>query len=268
MRLPEDFRLTLTGKVSRFRSRDLILDDFIGILRHILRGDEFRPDIFRSWSMALEVEPAPSIEERLEQTLVCNLYRVRPSVAEVAGLFGVAEPQGLNVAEEVYPGYPGLVVTAGALHKMTWGFPLPMKGKTGQPIKPKAVNNTRTDKLATSFWKPSFERRRCLIPISAFAEAEGPKGSKTRTWLSVPDQPVFAAAGIWRESVEWGLVYSMVMTKACLAMGDIHDRMPVLLAPEDYGAWLDGTPAAAFALCRPYEGELAIERTDQLWVKR
>ena len=33
---------------------------------------------------------------------------------------------------------------------------------------------------------------RCLIPLAGFAEAEGAKGSKTRTWFNVKDQPIFA----------------------------------------------------------------------------
>ena len=41
---------------------------------------------------------------------------------------------------------------------------------------------------------------RCLIPLTGFAEAEGAKGSKTRTWFNVKDQPIFAWAGLWRVS--------------------------------------------------------------------
>src|SRR6476620_11182493 len=115
---------------------------------------------------------------------------------------------------DVYPGYPGLVVANDELRSMVWGFPLVLKGKQGQPLKPKPVNNARADKLDGFMWRYSFHRRRCLIPVSQFAEAEGEKGRKTRTWFSLPDQDVFAVAGIWRDSLEWGLCYSMVMTEA------------------------------------------------------
>lgn len=85
--------------------------------------------------------------------------------------------------------------------QMTLGFPLAMTSKkTGKPPKPKPVSNTRADKLDSFMWRFSFQERRCLIPAEAFAEAEGPKGSKTRIWLSLPDQPVFAVATIWRDS--------------------------------------------------------------------
>jgi hypothetical protein len=56
--------------------------------------------------------------------------------------------------------------------------------------------------LNKSMWiglarKPQW---RCLIPVTEFAEAEGAKGSKTRTWFRVKDQPIFAYGGLWRES--------------------------------------------------------------------
>jgi hypothetical protein len=77
---------------------------------------------------------------------------------------------------------------------MIWGFPLQLKGKHGQPLKPKPVNNTRADKLGSNFWYNSFEQRRCLIPLTAWAEAEGPTRAKTRTWLSLMGYPKQAAA--------------------------------------------------------------------------
>ena len=133
---------------------------------------------------------------------MCNLYRMTKATAEIAHLFGARAEQGANFANEVYPGYPGLVVAEGEARVMTWGFPLVLKGKSGQPLKPKAVNNAREDKLSTAFWRASFERRRCLIPVSAWAEAEGAKGAMTRTWYSLAGDEVFAVAGIWRRRRE------------------------------------------------------------------
>jgi len=199
---------------------------------------------------------------------MCNLYRMDNSAAEVARLFGVEAPAGSNIGTEVYPGYPGLVFDGEALRSMAWGFPLARKGAKGQPLKPKPINNTRTDKLQGGFWRPSFETRRCLIPLNAFAEAEGPKGSKTRSWFSIPDQPIFTAAGIWRDSAEWGPVYSLVMTDACIEVEGIHDRMPALIAPQDREQWTTGRPNDALALCVPYAGEISVDRTREPWAKR
>jgi len=207
---------------------------------------------------------------------MCNLYTNKATREEIAALFGetlrwrreLHEMPG-NYAAEVYPGYTGLVFAENRLQAMNWGFPLPqVSKKTGKPIKPKPVNNARTDKLHTQFWKASFESRRCLIPLTAFAEAEGEYGSMTRTWISLPDQPVFCCAGIWRWSEEWGAVYSMVMTEPCEATACVHDRMPVILRPGDYATWQGGATAEAFGLCVPYAGAVTIERTGEPWVAR
>src|SRR6478752_5819771 len=166
---------------------------------------------------------------------MCNLYRMRKSADEIAQLFGAtADPPG-NAGDTVYPGYPGYVVAEGRVRQMTWGFPLTLKSKNGQPLKPKPVNNCRTDKLDSFMWRYSFQERRCLIPVTGFCEAEGEKGSKTRTWFALPDQELFAVAGIWRDTPEWGPAYSMVMTEACQHVAGVHDRMPVILQPKDWG---------------------------------
>lgn len=200
---------------------------------------------------------------------MCNLYRMTKPAIEVAAWFGAVEGAGdANFAAEVYPGYTGLVVAEGAVRAMTWGFPLVLKGAKGQPLKPKPVNNARTDKLATPFWRHAFENRRCLIPLEAWGEAEGPKGRMTRTWLSLPDVQLFAVAGVWRPSDEWGECYSMVMTdSAGTEAAAVHERMPVLLAPADQARWLGGSPEEAFGLCQAWEGPLAITRTADPWAK-
>ena len=199
---------------------------------------------------------------------MCNLYKMTRTVDEVARLFGaIADPPG-NAGDTIYPGYPGYVVAARHVRQMTWGFPLVMKGKNGQPLKPKPVNNARADKLDGFMWRYSFQERRCLIPVSTFAEAEGEKGAKTRTWFSLPDSDLFAVAGLWRDSPEWGLCYTMVMTEACIHVADVHDRMPVILKREDWGDWLDGQPDQAGLLCRPYPDLLVCDRTTDAWVRR
>lgn len=112
--------------------------------------------------------------------------------------------------------------------------------------------------------------RRCLIPLTGFAEAEGPKGSKTRTWFGVKDQPIFAWAGLWRPSAEWGDVYSCVMTGCNEAIRPVYDRMPVLIEPHEYDQWLHGTLDDALAFqnrCFPDE-LIMMDRTTELWAKR
>lgn len=150
---------------------------------------------------------------------------------------------------------------------MTWGFPLSLTGKRGQKLQPKPVNNARADKLHSPFWRDSFVRRRCLIPVSAWAEAEGERRQMTRTWYSLSGSDLFAVAGVWRPTVEWGNAFSMVMVDGCAQMAEAHDRMPVVLSAGDWDRWMTGAPDEALALCRTCDSTLAIERTAERWVK-
>lgn len=189
--------------------------------------------------------------------------------AEIANLFGRPVAPGANFAAESYPGYPGLVATGESVRAMTWGFPLVLKSKkTGAPLKPKPVNNTREDKLGTAFWRDSFAKRRCLIPVTAWAEAEGAKGSMTRTWYSLPDRDLFAVTDVWRPTAEWGESYSMVMVDGCEEMADVHDRMPTILRCGDWEQWVEGAPEDAFALLRPWTDPLTVQKSDEPWVRR
>ncbi|WP_447728920.1 SOS response-associated peptidase [Sphingomonas koreensis] len=206
---------------------------------------------------------------------MCNLYKTRKSAAEVAAYFRTDAPANFNVGEEVYPGAPGLVVVENedvrAVRSMTWGFPLAMKSKvTGKPIKPKPVNNIAD--LTSWMWRNIAPRpaNRCLIPVTEFAEAEGEKGSKTRTWFSVTDQPLFAWAGMWRDSDEWGPVYSGLMTDANEAVSQVHNRMPVVLHVDEHDAWLHGSIDDVIGFQgRVFPPELiAMERTQDSWLRQ
>lgn len=209
---------------------------------------------------------------------MCNLYKIKSSRTEIADFFDsigkspvtkgmTSSGSEANTAEQVYPGYPAHVFAKGDVKAMTWGFPLHRKGAKGQPLKPKPVNNTRTDKVKSYFWRSSFEHRRCLIPVTSFAEAEGAKGAMTRTWFADSDGSMLAMAGIWSDTDEWGAAYSMLMTEANRQVAPIHDRMPVILTADQWDRWLTGSPQEAFALCQPYNGSLAIDRTEEPWFK-
>ena len=68
----------------------------------------------------------------------------------------------------------------------------------------------------------------------------------------------------------------MVMTEACHHVAGVHDRMPVILRPQDWGDWLGSEaepqdhrpPDAADLLCRPYPELMVVERTGESWVRR
>jgi putative SOS response-associated peptidase YedK len=205
---------------------------------------------------------------------MCNLYTVRKSREEVAAHFRARTPDvAFNAPEETLPGYPGMVVREvdgeRVLQSMTWGFPLRLKSMK-PTSKPRPVNNIAG--LRKSMWKGLAMKPqwRCLIPLTGFAEAQGVKGSKTRTWVTIKDQPIAAWGGLWRESAEWGAVYSGAMTNCNEAMRPLHDRMPVLLQPEEYDQWLRGSFDDLIAFQeRSFPNDLIqITPTTDLWVKR
>lgn len=121
----------------------------------------------------------------------------------------------------------------------TQHFPLTLTGKSSQLLKPRPINNARADKLVSFMWRHSFLERRCLVPMSEFAEAEDEKGSKTRACFTLPDEPVFAVANLERHG-RAGPSYSMIVTEACIQVAGVHDRMPVILRRDDCAiGWTD-----------------------------
>ena len=208
---------------------------------------------------------------------MCNLYSSTMPQDAMRGLFEVEADRdrlgNLAPLRAIFPRHDAPMVRRGEngareLVPAHWGFVLPQTSKrTGQPIMPKAVNNARDDKLASSpFWRSSFEERRCLIPGTSFCEAKG-RSPAIHTWFVVLDEEgepaPFAFAGIWRH---WrGLykdepremnAYSMVTTTPNEVVSPIHpDRMPAILPPSDYAAWMEAPPKEALRLIRPFPAE-------------
>jgi len=89
----------------------------------------------------------------------------------------------------------------------------------------------------------------------------------TRTWYSMHGQELFAVAGVWRPTAEWGDAYSMVMVNGCEQMSDVHDRMPTVVAREDWARWMGGSPDEAIALCQTCLSPLGVDRTSEPWFK-
>lgn len=206
---------------------------------------------------------------------MCNRAE-RGDTQKVLNLFGAKKGARFNEGpRQVHPAQPGTVIRLQdgerVLEQMTWGFPLAQKSKkTGKTLKPKPVNNARFDKLSV-FWKrwAIHPPNRCLIPTARFAEAIGESGRMTEAWITVKDQPIFAWAGLWTNSDEWGGVYTGVMTEACIELTDIHDRSPVIIDPEHWDRWLRAPLEELYQFDQPYPGErLTVECTDNPWFQR
>ncbi|HEY0007271.1 MAG TPA: SOS response-associated peptidase [Tepidisphaeraceae bacterium] len=148
------------------------------------------------------------------------------------------------------------------LSAVRWGLiPSWTKGKPKQqPI------NARAETIATSgMFRQAFARRRCLIPADGFYEWQKVGGQKQPMFVRHADDRLFAFAGIWErwkpeEDAEPIDTMSIITTEPNSLMSPIHDRMPVILSPQDYDAWLDRDAAgdAVSGLLKPYrEHEMA-----------
>lgn len=206
---------------------------------------------------------------------MCNRAE-RGQTDKVLRLFGARLGAAFNEGPlVVHPKEPGSVLRLVdgqlILEQMTWGFPVALASKRDPRVKnkPKPVNNARFDKLG-SFWKRWAENpaQRCLIPTARYAEAVGERGRMTETWLSVKDQPVFAWAGLWNDSVEWGPVYTGVMTANAPELSHIHDRSPVILDPADWDTWLHAPLPDLYRFDRAYPADrMIVEATEAPWFR-
>jgi putative SOS response-associated peptidase YedK len=104
--------------------------------------------------------------------------------------------------------------------------------------------NARGEGIATkSAFRRAFAERRCLVPADGFYEWTGPKGARRPFLLRPRRGGLIAFAGIWerwrdREGNETDSV-AIITCDANATVAPLHDRMPVVLGPEDFEAWLD-----------------------------
>ena len=74
----------------------------------------------------------------------------------------------------------------------------------------------------------------------------------------MPSQPLFAFAGIQRQSDDWPC-FALLTTDANRLVGQYHPHgMPVILDPADHATWLSGEWRDAIALAKPFPGQLMI----------
>jgi putative SOS response-associated peptidase YedK len=178
---------------------------------------------------------------------MCGRYQVHTPVEEIARQFDAfitAEaaqlPPRYNVA-------PSLLVPAvrirhdrRELSALSWGL-VPGWAKTPSANRP---INARAESV---FDKPMFrnavQRRRCLIPADGFYEWQVRSGGKQPWHVSIADGSLFALGGVWeywaKEGVQPIVSCAIIVTDANDLMRPIHERMPVIIAPEDYARWLD-----------------------------
>jgi putative SOS response-associated peptidase YedK len=127
--------------------------------------------------------------------------------------------------------------------------------------------NARAETVAVKpAYRTAFRRRRCLIAADGFYEWRPGKPKKQPYYIRMRDGKPFAFAGLWErwepEGAEPVDSCTIIVTTANELISQIHDRMPVILAPQDYDLWLDPEvhdPEKVMTLLKSYpENELEI----------
>ena len=132
---------------------------------------------------------------------------------------------------------------------------------------PSIATSTINTKSETAATKPAFrdplKYRRCLVPADAFYEWKRNGTSKQPYCFEVNDGEIFAFAGLWdgwkNAEVQWIKTCSILTTTPNAVTSSVHDRMPVILTPDDYDLWLDPgmqNLSATSELLKPYDAKL------------
>ena len=110
-------------------------------------------------------------------------------------------------------------------------------------------------------FREAYRRRRCILPVDGFYEWKALKGQKAKQpyAIAMKDGKPFGIGGLWENwkdpvSGEWIRTFAVVTTDANELVAEIHDRMPLILAPSDYARWLSDEPDPR-DLLRPFAAE-------------
>ena len=119
--------------------------------------------------------------------------------------------------------------------------------------------NARAESVAEKpAFRTAFKKRRCLVLADGFYEWQKTGKAKQPYFIHLKGRKPFCFAGLWErwskgeKPVE---TCTILTTDANKLMAPLHDRMPVIIAPKDYGLWLDAAvqePERLQALLQPY----------------
>lgn len=186
---------------------------------------------------------------------MCGRFALYLQAGAFADIFGCAAPDELAPRYNIVPdgGIVAVVRTAEGRRAglLRWGLLPPW---AASPADRGRQINARSE---TVFDKPSFKaaalRHRCLIPASGFFEWQKGGGASRPFFIHRGDGAPVAMAGIWRQS-RFGdttvATCAILTMDAYPAIAGIHHRMPVMLDPAAWDAWLDPATRDAETLRR------------------
>ncbi len=173
-----------------------------------------------------------------EPELIRAAFRLAlPTPPELTPRFNIAPSQPIPVIRHTFTGR--------SLAHLRWG--LVASWTTDPTTGPHPINARSETVHSRAAFKEAYQRRRCLIPADGFYEWQVVGKKKQPRLIQIDGGTTFAMAGLWErwippdpsianESIE---SCTILTTDANDALRPIHDRMPVILDPDDYDAWLD-----------------------------
>ena len=195
---------------------------------------------------------------------MCGRYTLAASAEELVEAFDV--PSLMFELEPRYNIAPSQMAPVVAVDRqgrraglLTWGL---VPGWVAEPGA--GIVNARSESVADKpSFREAFERRRCLVPADGFYEWRKEGGARIPHWIHPRDGGLIAFAGIWerwsRAGAESRHTFAILTTDASADVAALHDRMPVVVAPDDRALWLDrsAAPVQLRHLLRPApEGSL------------
>jgi putative SOS response-associated peptidase YedK len=163
---------------------------------------------------------------------MCGRYALHANPEVIALQFGLDAVPELAPRYNISPATEVLVVRDGKASLAHWGLR-------------RKFANLRAETLAQKFPGP-YRSGRALVPASGFYEWQSRAGRKQPYYFSPADGALLALAAIWERDS-----FSLITTEPNATLHDIHDRMPVIIARDHYGAWLAGDEG----LLRPAPGD-------------
>lgn len=190
---------------------------------------------------------------------MCGRYMMTSPVEAMQRLFQFEERPNLPARFNIAPSQDVPIVrrrkdgTGRELALVRWGLIPPW---AEEPSIGHKLINARAESVATRpAFREAFRKRRCLVPANGFYEWEK-RGRTKQPWLiRAKDGELLAFAGlweIWRDPAGQPVHSCTIVTTEPNALAArIHDRMPAILDPSAYAAWLDPNSANPHRLLIP-----------------
>jgi putative SOS response-associated peptidase YedK len=198
---------------------------------------------------------------------MCGRYTITISLEELMLRFYIDDVSSVPYHQPRYNVAPGQMVMAiindGSRNKigeLRWGL-VPQWAKD-EKIGYKMLNARAETVAEKPAYKLPLQRKRCLIPADSFYEWKEANGKKQPMRIRLKDGQMFAMAGLYDvwTAADGRKVSSctIITTTANPLVADIHDRMPVILRPEEEELWLNRDmrdPLLLQSLLKPYDAE-------------